>query len=273
MKTRILPLLFVAGIAFGAGHIARTDALSDSLDLLELRTAFDTFGSGRAREAQQTLETAAARGALPSESAVFLAYLQEKAGQTDLARQTLQRVETPSPIVQRYLNRLGGAPVVTEIATKSRIPDSPARLSPTDARITKLEREMFVLINAERAKVKLNRLTWDDDIAAVSRAHSAEMRDKNYFAHESPTRALKNPLDRYIAGVGFTPRLVGENVYRAWGSRSSLNEAGMRTGHKALMESPGHKANILIEGATRGGVGIVANGNGDIWITQMFAKP
>jgi uncharacterized protein YkwD len=47
----------------------------------------------------------------------------------------------------------------------------------------------------------------------------------------------------------------------------------MRAGHEALMKSPGHKANILVEGATRGGVGMVSNSSGDIWITQMFAKP
>jgi hypothetical protein len=46
-----------------------------------------------------------------------------------------------------------GAPAVVEVAQKRKVPDSPARLSPSDARISKLEREMWVLVNDERAKL------------------------------------------------------------------------------------------------------------------------
>lgn len=277
MKNRF-PLLFVGLAAFGAGHLARTDDASQALDLAALRAALDSFGSGRAPDALLTLENASNGRAMPAESAWFLAYLQEKAGRAPQARATLERLENPSPLAREFLNRLG-APLQIDVAAKKTAPlrrsapDGPARLSSTDARIVKLEREMLTLINAERTRAGLRALSWDDDMAATSRAHSAEMRDRKYFAHESPNRALKDPLDRYIAGVGFTPRLVGENVYRAWGSRPSLNEAGMRSGHKSLMESPGHRANILLAGATRAGIGIVSNAAGDIWITQMFARP
>jgi uncharacterized protein YkwD len=84
---------------------------------------------------------------------------------------------------------------------------------------------------------------------------------------------LREPLDRYKAGIGKTPRLVAENVFRAWGSRSFLNDSDIRDAHKSLMNSPGHRSNILVDGATRMGIGIVANSTGDIWITQLFARP
>jgi uncharacterized protein YkwD len=109
-------------------------------------------------------------------------------------------------------------------------------------------------------------------MASVARAHSAEMRDKKYFAHQSPTPALREPLDRYIAGMGQRPRLVAENVYRVWGGRSFLTEKDVRDAHQALMDSPGHRSNILLEGATKIGIGFTANAGGDLWITQLYAR-
>ena len=110
-------------------------------------------------------------------------------------------------------------------------------------------------------------------MADIGRAHAAEMRDKKYFAHESPTPALRDPLDRFVAGTGRTPRLVAENIYRAWGSRSFLDDADLKKAHQALMDSPGHRANILLGSANSMGVGLVANASGDIWLDEMFSRP
>jgi uncharacterized protein YkwD len=80
-------------------------------------------------------------------------------------------------------------------------------------------------------------------------------------------------MDRYVAGIGTTPRIVAENVYRAWGSRSFLDDADIQSAHNSLMNSPGHRANILQPGVTRIGIGIATDATGNIWITQMFARP
>jgi uncharacterized protein YkwD len=151
--------------------------------------------------------------------------------------------------------------------------NSATRLPQSDARLTRLENLVFSYVNAAREAAGLKPLALDSNLSAVARAHSAEMRDKNYFAHESPTENLKTPLDRYRLGIGSTPRLVAENIFRAWGSRKELTDAAALHAHNSLMNSPGHRANILRSGPTRIGIGFVANDNGDIWVTQMFSKP
>lgn len=271
MKKLLLPVLLVGGV-LGATRYAQTQTTSDISALAQYRVALDQLSEGKRDNARLLLETAMQRGETGPETAALLAYLQEKSGDADQARQTLQGVATPTGLTSAYLYRLGGAPTAVEVATKTQRTGNPARLESTDARITRLEKLMWQIVNGERESKRLPALAWNDDMADVARAHSAEMRDKKYFAHESPTPRLKDPLDRYVMGIGHTPRLVAENVYRAWGSRSFISEQGVRDAHKSLMESPGHRANILLDGATKIGIGITANSTGDIWVTQMFAR-
>lgn len=146
------------------------------------------------------------------------------------------------------------------------------RLAQTDARLTKLENVLFELVNAQRVKNGLKPLLLDSNLSDIARAHSAEMRDLKYFAHESPTASRRTPLARYRLGTGQTPRFVAENVYRAWGGRREISEAEAQRAHNSLMNSPGHRANILHAMPTRIGIGFVANANGDLWVTQMFVK-
>lgn len=158
-------------------------------------------------------------------------------------------------------------------ASKSASSSQTARLAPTDARLTTLEKQLFDLVNEARKKEGLPLLAFDSALSEVARAHSAEMRDKNYFAHESPTAALRRPLDRYRIGIGGTPRLIAENIFRSWGYRRGISQSGATQAHNSLMNSPGHHANILRSGPTRIGIGFVANSNGDLWVTQLFARP
>jgi len=149
-----------------------------------------------------------------------------------------------------------------------------ARLAASDARLAKLENLLLDYVNSARAKAGLKALTLDTTLSEIARAHSAEMRDKNYFAHESPTAELRNPLDRYVLGTRSTPRLVAENIFRSWSSgRREIKDSEALAAHNSLMNSPGHKANILRNGPTKIGIGFVANDNGDLWVTQMFSKP
>jgi len=263
------PLALVG--AFALGHIAHTDTGDDQFNLAQYRAALTQLGAGNAPGAQVTLENAAERVPLAGENALLLAYLQDRAGQTDAARQTLENVESPSPLATLYLGRIGGGvPIAVAAQPKN---DNPARLQNSDARIAKLEKLVFNLVNQERVSRGLNELTWSDDLAEIGRAHAAEMRDKKYFAHESPTPALRDPLNRYVAATGRTPRLVAENIYRAWGSRSFVDEADLKSAHQALMDSPGHRSNILLGSANSLGVGLVANSSGDIWLDEMFSRP
>lgn len=142
--------------------------------------------------------------------------------------------------------------------------DAPQPAS-TDIAMTKDELTFVELANKERAERGLQQLTFDPLLVEAARAHSREMAEKHYFSHESPTRALKTPMDRYLAAEKRRPSwaLVGENLFYC-----SLVDV-MR-GHTALMNSEGHRANILESRFDRIGVGIYVDAKGEFYVTQMF---
>jgi uncharacterized protein YkwD len=109
------------------------------------------------------------------------------------------------------------------------------------------EQAVWKLLNADRARAGLPSLAWDARLADVARAHSADMHAHNFFGHVSPTTGTA--ADR-VRKAGLDALVIQENVARA----STAGEA-----ERGLMNSPGHRANILSREATRVGVGIVAN--------------
>ena len=110
--------------------------------------------------------------------------------------------------------------------------------------ILDVEQAIFDLINAERAKNKLAPLTWDDDLAAVARAYSKDMRERRYFSHISPEG--ETPADR-MRGAGIPFRYAGENLAKGFVTPESVIAA--------WMASPTHKQVILGEKAEHVGVG------------------
>jgi len=149
---------------------------------------------------------------------------------------------------------------------------TPVRVAQNNAQLASFERDMAQSVNAERRNVGLPPLLYDESLAQVARAHALEMRNRNYFAHESPTANLRHPQDRYRVAFGRIPAMIAENVYREWGSPRQVTFAQVERGHASLMNSPGHRANILDGRVRRIGIGIVVNARGDIWITQMFSR-
>lgn len=121
-----------------------------------------------------------------------------------------------------------------------------------------LEAEMLVMVNQERAKEGLHALKADPEIREVARAHSKDMFARSYFSHTNPDG--KSPGDRIkAAGVKFLT--AGENL--AWAQT-------LRIAHKGLMNSPGHRANILHRSFGRVGIGILEGGRHGIMVTQNF---
>ncbi len=136
-------------------------------------------------------------------------------------------------------------------------PQNPAP-APTQASLSAMEREMLSLVNGERTKAGLSTLTADSTLSKVARIKSQDMLDKNYFDHNSPTYGT--PFEM-MKGFGISYSTAGENI----ALNSSVEKA-----HIALMNSPGHKANILNSSFTHIGLGIVQKANGSLYITQMF---
>ncbi len=121
-----------------------------------------------------------------------------------------------------------------------------------------LEAKMLALVNEERAKVGLKPLKPDPEIQVVARKHSADMFARGYFSHINPDG--EDPFDRIRKG-GVQFRAAGENLALA----QTLTIA-----HTGLMNSPGHRANILQPAFGRLGIAILDGGIYGLMITQNF---
>ncbi|NLT19890.1 MAG: copper amine oxidase [Syntrophomonadaceae bacterium] len=124
-----------------------------------------------------------------------------------------------------------------------------------------LEKQTLDLVNVERVKRGLSILTWDADIANVARKHSQDMQRRNYFAHDNPDG--KTPFDRIEAG-GIDYWMAGENIALNYNAISA---------HESLMNSPGHRKNILEKDFKHLGVGISFDDPDYLYLTQNFYTP
>jgi uncharacterized protein YkwD len=121
-----------------------------------------------------------------------------------------------------------------------------------------LEARMLELVNAERAAAGLQPLAPDPEMTEVARKHSSDMFARGYFAHQTPEGL--SPFDRMKRdGVSF--RTAGENLALA----PTLSVA-----HTGLMNSPGHRANILQPSFGRLGIGVMDGGRRGLMVTQNF---
>lgn len=142
-------------------------------------------------------------------------------------------------------------------------PDSratvPLRFKTTEAKVrTDLEARMLELVNQERAAAGLQPVKADPQLAEVARAHSRDMLARGYFSHYSPdgqdmAQRLRRSQVNYIT--------AGENLAYA----PTLDGA-----HRGLMNSPGHKANILRPQFGRLGIGVLDAGPRGLMVTQNF---
>jgi hypothetical protein len=125
------------------------------------------------------------------------------------------------------------------------------------------ERRMLDLVNAERSRKGLRRLTWNDDLARLARRHAEDMRRSGRVSHRSSGDGAE--FEDRLAAHGFRARAAAENV---------AYDRNVERAHKGLMNSPGHRANILSPDLTAVGIGIVADAEGtSIYVAQNFATP
>jgi uncharacterized protein YkwD len=121
------------------------------------------------------------------------------------------------------------------------------------------EYQLFDLTNAARVKHKLPILTWDEHVRKTARKHSADMALNQYFDHtnlegESPFDRMKEDQIRF--------HLAGENL--AYGQFSSI------FAHEGLMNSLGHRENILRKDYEFLGVGVAFNEDSQPYFTENF---
>jgi len=136
----------------------------------------------------------------------------------------------------------------------------PLKFTVPDARIDEeAEARMLALLNDERARAGLRPLKVDPLLVTAARSHARDMLAQGYFAHVD--NEGKTPADRArAAGVRFT--VLGENLALA---------PTVELAHRGLMDSPGHRANILSPDYTRVGIGVADAGMHGKVFAQDFA--
>jgi hypothetical protein len=117
--------------------------------------------------------------------------------------------------------------------------------------LTSAESKFVQLINQERAKVGRGSLKVATDLVSNARRHSAEMAAKGEIYHNDN---LAKQIDNWF--------VLGENV----GVGPDVDSL-----HKAFMNSPHHKDNILYRDYNIVGIGIAKGDDGYMYVTEVFA--
>ena len=120
------------------------------------------------------------------------------------------------------------------------------------------ERELFDLLNHERAAQNLSALKWDEALFKAARQHALRMSNLNMLEHQLPSEP--NLTDR-LAEAGARFGVIAENI--AIGPNA-------RTIHAEWMGSPGHRQNILDPRLTSVGIAAV-RGTGGLFAVEDFA--
>ena len=153
-------------------------------------------------------------------------------------------------------NRVSSMQIVKEELEKNR----KEFYSDATAELTEgFEYQLFDLTNADRVKRHLPVVQWDENARETARKHSMDMALNNYFSHTNPSG--ESPFDRMKKDdIFFT--LAGENL--ASGQFSSI------FAHEGLMNSLGHRENILHPEFQFLGVGVSFNSESQPYYTENF---
>lgn len=120
------------------------------------------------------------------------------------------------------------------------------------------ETEMFRLVNEERVKQGIKKLVWEPEVVPAARAHARDMWERLYFGHVSPDgEDVGDRLDE----VGIKYVFAGENLALA---------PAVSIAHAGLMNSEGHRENILDKKFEKIGIGVVENGVYGKTFVQVF---
>jgi uncharacterized protein YkwD len=165
--------------------------------------------------------------------------------------------------VEKNLNSIFGEAVheTLNFLTISSSPTSSDRVNlhytQTEVRIDEqAEQTMFQLVNQEREKQGLAKLTFSFTLRDLSREYAKDMFANGFFSHYD--QQGRSPFDR-MKERNISFMAAGENLALA---------PDVTLAHNGLMNSPGHRANILSADFGKVGIGVV---DGGIY-GQMFVQ-
>lgn len=166
------------------------------------------------------------------------------------------------------VSRLGTTVVANFPVYVGMQPPKSIEIEPTPAEDGELAADEVVALllsmtNRDRAQAGLHPLELDDQLGGIALAHSQDMQANGFVGHTSPTTG--SAADR-VARAGVRTPLVLENIGRGYGPAEV---------HRGLMDSPGHRANILSPDATHVGIGVLAAPEDDrtaYLVTELYIR-
>lgn len=123
------------------------------------------------------------------------------------------------------------------------------------------EQIMFNLVNQERISRGGKALQFDDKLNGVARTYAREMFENGFFSHTSQVDG-SSPADR-ASRAGISYYVIGENLAYA---------PDVYVAHQGLMNSEGHRKNILSEDYGKVGIGVVDGGIYGKMFVQEFTN-
>lgn len=122
------------------------------------------------------------------------------------------------------------------------------------------EQQLLNSVNAARIANGVEMLRPNSTLQVIARAYSEQMVREAFFAHVD---AQGNDVSDRLEAAGITYQVAGENLALA---------PDIPTIHEGLMQSPGHRRNILDPQFTEVGIGIVDTGGYGKMATQIFIR-
>lgn len=122
------------------------------------------------------------------------------------------------------------------------------------------EQKMLELVNKERILSGAKPLVWDEKRANVGRLHSEDMFKRGYFSHFSPE------------GKDVGDRLLEDSINYSYAGENLALAPNVERAHTGLMNSPGHRRNILDPAFGKIGIGVVDGGVYGKMFTQVFTE-
>ena len=118
--------------------------------------------------------------------------------------------------------------------------------------ITAFELEVVDIINAERARYGLHPLTISHELSMAARFKSQKMYDLRYFGHRSP---VLQGMPHGYRDTMFGHRNIQDGFFGTWENLSGRHYPTPESVVNAWMNSPGHRAAIMLEDALTVGIG------------------
>jgi uncharacterized protein YkwD len=234
-----------AGLAFArlpmATQAAQQDPAPDT-------SAFEALSSGTPN-ADQTVVTEASPAS------------------TEAARETgaTATAEPATAIAQVVATPTATVPAVLEAAPVTTIQSAPANVSQPVELVRAQDKALALLeaMNEARRAEGLSALEWDASLEEVGYARAANLVEHGYFDHYAPDG---ESAFSELAARGIRYRLAGENLAR----NNYLDTKTVAAAFDGLMNSTGHRANILEPRFSSVGVACVREGKMWIYVTVFL---